>query len=127
MNAGTPFTNTSTASLAIIPTFDSANCVVEYTKIKNATVASFNYTALYGKINELFLNGPDIYDSFFNYEDNATLVAQDPRIFVTCNESVKVIARYNDQARGDMFMVPSIEHAGKNYSIMKPILYFCHF
>uniref|UniRef100_A0AC35UCH4 CUB_2 domain-containing protein n=1 Tax=Rhabditophanes sp. KR3021 TaxID=114890 RepID=A0AC35UCH4_9BILA len=126
MNAGTPFTNTSTASLIVIPNLKNANCQIEYTKVSNGSVLALNYTAIYGKTNELFLNETDIYHSFFNYNNNITFKVQDPRIFVTCNETVKLIARYHDEVNqfGDMFLVPSIEHAGKNYSIFTPLSTF---
>uniref|UniRef100_A0AC35TS51 IgGFc_binding domain-containing protein n=1 Tax=Rhabditophanes sp. KR3021 TaxID=114890 RepID=A0AC35TS51_9BILA len=110
-------------SAIIIPSYNDSICTFKYTQASDKQVVSIQTKALYGKTNEIFLpfeqvilKAEYVFNHFKNFEAN------DFRLFASCTEEVKLLARYQDPyyMNGDMYVVPSIPNAGNKYIFSVP-------
>uniref|UniRef100_A0AC35U0H7 CUB domain-containing protein n=1 Tax=Rhabditophanes sp. KR3021 TaxID=114890 RepID=A0AC35U0H7_9BILA len=85
-------------NIVAIPIYNDSICTFKYTKTSDDAVVSIKKTAVYGNINKIVIkNGEAVlvteYDGLGIFND---AIAKDFRIFVSCTEEVKLIARIVD-------------------------------
>uniref|UniRef100_A0AC35U0X1 IgGFc_binding domain-containing protein n=1 Tax=Rhabditophanes sp. KR3021 TaxID=114890 RepID=A0AC35U0X1_9BILA len=115
---GPALSNLATASLVIIPNQVDTSCLITYTDPETLVITSLTTKANYSKVNEIQLAVDKVVALItIPADDSDSTILPDPRIFVTCQATVKLIANLNDPFNGwgDTFLVPSTKSAGTDY------------
>uniref|UniRef100_A0AC35TYJ6 CUB_2 domain-containing protein n=1 Tax=Rhabditophanes sp. KR3021 TaxID=114890 RepID=A0AC35TYJ6_9BILA len=107
------------ANVIVIPLFNDTLCTFTYIQNSDNKIVTLQQKAIYNQTNEFKLNVDEVVVQFdygqSKFEDYST---KDFRIFVSCTEEVKLIARIADavQGWGDMHLVYSVTNAATRYS-----------
>uniref|UniRef100_A0AC35U4K3 IgGFc_binding domain-containing protein n=1 Tax=Rhabditophanes sp. KR3021 TaxID=114890 RepID=A0AC35U4K3_9BILA len=113
------------ANAIVIPTSKDSICTFKYTRFSDNQTVSIQKTAIYGKTNEIILDTKEVlFVPNYVEKEIKDFAATDFRIFVSCTEEVKLIARLNDPfyGLGDLYLIHSTANAGKKYTFSIPTI-----
>uniref|UniRef100_A0AC35TLI2 IgGFc_binding domain-containing protein n=1 Tax=Rhabditophanes sp. KR3021 TaxID=114890 RepID=A0AC35TLI2_9BILA len=123
MNYNGYTSNASITTAIVIPLYNNSICTFKYTQTSNNKLVSFQKTAFYGRTNEISFDPNEVL-LLTNYHPLkiSALDTKDFRIFVSCSEEIKLIARYSDliETMGDIYNVFSIKNSGNKYIFEMP-------
>uniref|UniRef100_A0AC35TUY3 IgGFc_binding domain-containing protein n=1 Tax=Rhabditophanes sp. KR3021 TaxID=114890 RepID=A0AC35TUY3_9BILA len=119
-----PLSRVTETSVIVMPTFKYTSCSIQYTSVATEeTIFEDNILIPWGSATEINLEYDDSLHIITMEQQNAgSLLGDETRVFLNCEDKVKVLAKIADPITGlgEMWLVPTQTMAAKNFIFSMP-------